>query len=493
VNSAASGLVPVHIGQPMPGSEEERDLLETNQRRLEAGAARIRRLHVSSGLDWEKHGLQPRWLGMETSDCAVALEPGFFHGQGATERGRFLAGAKSRGELALVVAVIGDVDDDSPRSVLSSSDWSVRLSTWLTISGRRLLAGGNRPALAPGLGPADRDLAMRLLNRHADAPWWGLRLNSPQGERGDGSGTVVYAPPAGDLHPILVDGLGDPVVAAWTPAAGGERWYIVPADTDWNTILSWLVGHALPEYVPGALRRARSPHFVDPDLQTSDEASVRQKLADLEAEYAAEKLRLEDELREAEARAEPVRYGLLYGTGKDLVNVVATVLEAAGLKAVDLDEELGGPLSADLLVSVGGEPPRRLVEVKAAGGVPHENLIADLQRHLATWPQLRPQQPVTGGAMFVNHQHKLPPSQRTEKVYNRTEFVAALPFPVMSTVELFNWWRGADWGAIRTAIFGMDPLANAGTVAPPSTPANPAKPASNRWRSRARGRLERKT
>lgn len=414
--SPAAGLVPVHVGQPEPGSEDEQWLLMRQAERRRAGQAQ-QSPRVPGGLDWAKHGMEPRWLGMETSDCAVALEPGSYSGQGEAERARFLAGARSRGELALVVAVIGDVDDDTPRGARSNAGGSsVQLSTWLTtVSGSRLPAGGNRPALAPGLGPADRDLAMRLLNSQADAPWWGLRLNSLHAERGDGSG-IVHVPPPGDLHPILVDGLGDPVVAAWTPAAGGERWYVLPDGTNWDAVLSWLLGHALPEYVPDALRRARSPHFVDRDLQTPEEAAIRQELAELEADHAAEKVRLEDELREAQARAEPVRYGLLYGTGKDLVNAVATVLEAAGLHAVDLDEELGGPRSADLLVSVRDQPPRRLVEVKAASGAAGENLVGDLQKHLATWPQLRPDKPVTGGAMVVNHQHRLHPSDRPLRV-----------------------------------------------------------------------------
>jgi hypothetical protein len=63
--------------------------------------------------------MQPRWLGMESSDCAVARQPGRYHGQGDAERDRFLAGARNRNELAIVVAVMGDVDDITPRSVLS--------------------------------------------------------------------------------------------------------------------------------------------------------------------------------------------------------------------------------------------------------------------------------------------------------------------------------------------------------------------------------------
>jgi hypothetical protein len=198
VNSSATGLVPVNIGQPEPGSEDERVRLAQQEQRGRS-EYKQRTPRVPGGLDWEKHGMQPRWLGMETSDCAVALEPGFYHGQGDTERDRFLAGARSRGELALVVAVIGDIDDDTPRHVLSNFDSSVQLSTWLrTISGSRLPAGGSRPTLAPDLGPADRDLAMRLLNSRPDAPWWVLRLNSLQGERGDGVEIVSPGRPAPD-------------------------------------------------------------------------------------------------------------------------------------------------------------------------------------------------------------------------------------------------------------------------------------------------------
>ena len=128
VISSASGLVPVHIGEREPGSEQEP---------VRSGYGRQRSPRVPGGLDWQKHGLQPRWLGTETSDCAVAVQPGSFHNRGADERDRFLAGARRRGELALVVAMIGEVDDDSPRSALSHFDSSVSLSTMFTsVNGR---------------------------------------------------------------------------------------------------------------------------------------------------------------------------------------------------------------------------------------------------------------------------------------------------------------------------------------------------------------------
>ncbi len=447
------------------------------------------RLRVPAGLDWQKHGMQPRWLGMETSDCVLALEPGFFASHGADERDRFLAGARRPGELALVVSVIGDVNDDSSRSALTRFDSSVNLSnTFTSVNGRRLPAG-TWPEIAPDLGSADRDLALRLLTRPADSLWWSLQLSGAHLERGDGSGSEHYEA-EGELQPLLVDALGDPVVAAWVPPTGDQRWYIIPDATDWDNVLDWLVQRALPEYVPGALRRARSPHFADPDLQTADELAARQALDELDARYAEEKLRLEQALHDAEARAEPVRYGLLYGTGAELVRAVAQVLTAAGLRTVDLDEELGGTKSADLLVSTGG-PPRRLVEVKAASGAAPELLVGHLERHLATWPQLRPGESVTGGVLVVNHQHRLHPSERTAHVYSRPEFVAALSVTVVSTVKLFHWWRAADWTAIRTTMLGADSLRAAATSVPvEETAASPTMSPSRRrrWRRGAHNR-----
>jgi hypothetical protein len=399
VSSFASGLVPVHVGQPTPGVDPQQAP------------------PVPQDLDWRKHGLQPRWIGMESSDCAAALEPGFFHGRGADERDRFLAGASRRGEVALVVAAIGEANDSSPRNLLSRFDSSVNLSkTFTSVDGRRLPIG-TQPMIAPGLSAADRDLAIRLLTRPSEAPWWALHLSGSVMERGDGSGSVTYEA-EGQLHPILLDPLGDPVVAAWTPPSEDQRWYIIPDGTHWDNVLGWLVRQALPEYVPGALRRARSSHFLDPELQTTDELTARHALADLDASYAKEKLRLEENLREAETRVSPVRYGLLYGTGKELVDAVAAVLGAAELYCVDLDQELGATRSADLLVISARGSLRRLVEVKSASGAAQEHVVGHLLRHLDTWPQLRPDQPVTGGVLIVNHQHKLHPSERSSAVYS---------------------------------------------------------------------------
>jgi hypothetical protein len=241
-------------------------------------------------------------------------EPGRFHGQGAEELERFLAGTRRRGELAIGVIVIGDADDDSPRPVTSTYDTSVYMGKSDTsVNGRRLPIG-RPPEIAQDLSPADRDLAIRLLTRPREAPWWGLDLSGAMVQP-PGSWGYVTQPGEGELHPILLDSLGAPVAAVWTSASGDQRWYVIPDVTDWDNVLGWLVHGALPEYVPAALRRARSPHFADPDLQTEDELAARHALTDLEARHAEEKLRLEAELDRAESAAEPIRYGLLYGGG----------------------------------------------------------------------------------------------------------------------------------------------------------------------------------
>lgn len=390
---------------------------------------------------------------METSDCSAAFQPGIFASHGADERRRFLAGTRQRGELALVVAAIGDATDDQPRRVLSSFDSSIHVSeTFTSINGRRL-PDVTAPVMAPGLSPADRDLALRLLNRPSGSPWWSLQLSGAQLLRGDGSGAEVHEA-EGQLHPILVDALGEPVVAAWISEAGDQRWYIIPDRTEWDSVLDWLTHRALPEFVPNALRRARSTHFTDPDLLTRDETEARRALDAAETRYSAEQTGLEHALRDATAQAEPIRSGLIYGTGAELVHAVAAVLAAAGLSTVDLDQHLGATKSADLLVGDGST--RRLVEVKAASGAASERLVDDLRRHLTTWPQLRPDEPVAGGVLVVNHQHKSHPSERAPVVYSRPEFVKALPFPVVSTPQLFQWWRPEDWTAIRAAVLGQD-------------------------------------
>ena len=406
---------------------------------------------------WTEHDLEPRWLGMESSDCAGALDPSIYHGRGIDELERFLAGARARDELALLITTMGNVNDPSPRRLGATADASISLPGLGTyISGTRVPAGATI-SLADGLDATDRDLALRLRNeRAADGPWWSLTLSGTESWPGSGGPPTRYEP-SGKLQPILIDGLAQPVLAAWTPPDGSQRWYIVPDACDWHSILDWLVQRALPQHVPGALRRSRSPLALDPRLQTPAEAAARRGLGELDATFVEQRHELESQLAQATADAEPIRNGLLYGTGADLENAVAAVLEAAGMNVVKVDELLGDTSSADLLVSLASK--RRLIEVKSASGSAAETLVRQLETHLRTWPQLRPHDPVEEGVLIVNHQYRLPPDERSTSVYTRPEFVAALTTVVLPTLQLLDWWLASNWGAIRKAVLGDTPTA----------------------------------
>jgi hypothetical protein len=452
-----SRLVAVHVGQHAPGSQAEQlQLRHWEKERESRRGSSDDRPRVPAELNWARHGLTPRWLGQESIDCSAAISPGHFSGHGAAERDRFLAGAKTRGEVAVVVAGIGNAVDPDPhaRNVFDrfgSGGGSVWVKNVTYVNGERLPTGA-KPQLAEDLSSADRDLALRILNQSDDATaWWSLRLVGATTERGDGMFGPGQHPAEGRLVPLLVDGLGHSVVAAWMSDDEDERWYIIPDGTDWDTLLGWLIGHGLPQFAPVALRRVRSTQFDDIELHTRAERETRNALEKLDDDYARERTALEKQFDDARTRAEAVRDGLLFGTGGQVVDAVRAVLEDCGLQVVDLDATVG-TRSADLLVTASAGD-RWLIEVKASSGSPKEELARDLERHLATWPQLRPSEPVAGGALIVNHQHRLHPTERTEKVYTRPEFVKALTFPVISSWRLFQWWAEDDHASIISALF----------------------------------------
>jgi hypothetical protein len=440
-----NGLVAVHIAVVDPAS-----IPVLNPEAPQVSDYLLKRWAASAkyaGIRWSELGAEPRWLDQDTSTCAAAINPSQFHNNGADELARFLAGATARDETALIIATLGNVDDDRARSPLSEYDAGVTFPGFNgSIAGKRL-PGRTPVSLAKDLDDADRDLGLRLRNRPADAPWWAMTLRPLvlEGSRG----TSVHQP-QGELVPILVDSLGAPVVARWTPAEGQQLWYVIPDGTDWDVVVDWLVQRALPTHVPAALPRVRSAHGIDPALETAAEAEVRTALASLEQRYADDKARFEGELQAARKIAEPMRNALLYGTGSELEKAVAEVLRAAGFTVTELDTALGGTVSADLLATLKDQVC--LVEVKSASGAASENLVGQLKRHLDTWPQLRPGQPLTCAALIVNHQHRLDPAQRSPNVYQRQVFLDALTFPVVTTRDLFDWWRTSDWEAVRASV-----------------------------------------
>ncbi len=445
--------IPVHVGSAPPG---EWDAVEARQ--SEQGAslqlrprAERRPAVADAELDWAGLGFEPRWVGFDTADCAVALQPSVFAGRGADEFARFRQGAKSRDEIALVISSIDDPEAESSaiRSIFGPPGGSVSIGQTSTSVDGRLLGAEARVRLVNNLGDADGDLGRRLMNLNP-APRWhsfslsGSTLSSYRG--------TEHHPAEGRLLPILETELGEPVVAAWLSPDGVERRYIVPAETPSRLLLQWMVSHALPEFVPGAMRRARRQLGTDIFLMTRSERAARTALADFEANHVARKEELEAKLEEAQAAASAIREGLLYGTGQQLVDAVRAVLEAAGVTVVDLDEKFGDTKNADLLCTYGAHS--RLVEVKGVSGNASERLYQDLLRHLREWTSLPGSTEVDGGALILNHEHRKLPQERSGRPFKRPEFLAAQAEPIVTTLELFDAWRDEDRETVRRLLFG---------------------------------------
>jgi hypothetical protein len=400
-------------------------------------------------IEWAELGLTPRWVGDDSSEAVAAIEPS----TNRHEWQRFVAGAMLRSELALAVSMIGS--DAEPRYSLpfpsgGSPGVGLPAAPVTRVNGQRI-ALATRPEPAPGLAPADRDLALRITDtRPGDLPWWRLML----------AGSYVEAAfrepemhePDGVLTPLLVSRAGEVVAAAWTSPDEAVRHYIVPFMPSYVPVLDWLVQWAVPEFVSAAARRMRASLSGEPALQTSAEAAAYDALAQLDAEYETRRAELTARLAADVREADEVRDPLLYGSGAPLEAAAAQVLRDAGISVQDIDELLGDTLNADLLAEYGGR--RLLVEVKGAGRAPSERLAEAPARHLATWPKLRPELPVDGVVLVLNHQANTHPLDRDAAPYRRPEFVASLTFPVLSTLQLFNWWRTGNHEAPRAALFG---------------------------------------
>jgi hypothetical protein len=443
--------IPVHVGTEPP---DHWDDVEARQRQYGDEATQWlhnqRRPPVASPiLDWTGLGFEPRWVGFDTADCAVALHPSIYAGHGADEFKRFRRGVENRGEVALVISPIGDTED-KPRSVLVQHDDSVSIGgrSYTSITSRPI-GKGARIRVAADLGDADGQLALRMLSCNPTPTWRSLSLTGAVLETNHGR---EQHPPEGTLVPILETELGEPVVAVWKSPDEVERRYVVPVETPWRLLLQWLLEQGLPELVPGAMRRARRPLATDEDLMTRRERDARSAITELVAEFVARRSELEDELEEAQARASTIREGLLYCTGNQLVDAVQLAFESAGIEVVDLDERLGDTKNADLLCSYGGKS--RLVEVKSAGGSASERAYQDLMRHLREWPTLPGSVPIDGGALVISHELRTAPLERSPMPYTRPEFLKAQTEPVIASLDLFALWREEDANALRRLLFG---------------------------------------
>lgn len=448
-------LLAVHVGhhQPKPVADGSRASLADVSAVSRTGRPRVLPLLLTESIDWVTLGLQPRWVGDDTTDAVAALEPNVFASHGAQEWDRFKAGAARRGELALAVSMVGSLisDDEPVRSVFGPNASVYIPGNGFTSVGGAEVALARPPELAEGLGRADRELASRIrARRRTELPWWSLSMSGAELHSTSG---VVVREPEGTLTPLLTTPGGEVVAAVWESPTRDVRVYVLPALESWVPVLDWLVTYAVPEFVPAAARRTRSSLADDPDFHTVAEAEAAAQLTALETDYATRRATLQTEMAQARANANAVRDPLLFGTGSDLVDAVTRVLRDVGLDTLDLDDHFGDTVSADLLVS-DASGRRLLVEVKSASGAPGERVVADLKRHLQTWPMLRPDLPVDGGVLLVNHQVRTPPADRSLEPFTRRVFVESLDVTTLTTTQLFDWWRRGDTAAIRRHLFG---------------------------------------
>ncbi|MEU5196135.1 hypothetical protein AB0G86_19100 [Streptomyces scabiei] len=459
--------IPLHIAGEPPASPAP-DVIGTS-----GGLGRRLAPVVRPGVvDWAALGVDPRWMGQETGDCAAILSPALGPATGLEPYKRYTAGARQRGETALVVACTG-AGERSHNIFSGTVAPGINLPDHYGSISANPLPAGVSPELADGLDHAEHDLGTRLLNRPPDT-WFRLTYHKESGSSRPGVARMWPPPGEGELRPILVDGLGAPVAGVWIPAGGSARWFVVPHGTDQRLLVEWLVQHALPAYVPGALTRARSTLVRDPAFATEAEARLVETIAEEQRAHERRQTELQQQLAEQRAVTDPLRDGLLFGTGHPLEDAVHDVLVAAGATVTRLDD-VYGTKSADLLAEYGGR--RVLVEVKSANQRPPHSLPDKLLKHLSTWPGLTGTEPVDGGVLVVNHQIRLPPAQRDAEVYTDRAFADALTVPVISSARLFDWWRREDWDAVRHAIFGDTGATQPPEIAvPDADPKAPGRP-----------------
>lgn len=483
----------ISIGVESPARRDEIDAIRGEH--SNAFGRRHRPGITKEKIDWAALGWQPRWIDDDTSQSVVAIQPSIFANNGAQEWQRFRAGAEARGELSLVASFVGTLEEPEIISVFGAGASLNLVGTDGSSVGGNRIALASPPRAAEGLGRADTDLARRIAgSRPVSLPWWQLQLSGHETSRPGGWGPE-YVPPEGALEPLLLSATGEVVAAVWTSPDGTIRHYILPVMPSWEPVLRWLAERAVPEFVPSAARRARGSLSGEPRLQTTGESSALQSLTALEAGYAARHAELTRLVHEATAEADAVRDPLLYGTGAPLVAAVAQVLSDAGLTVMDLDEFFGGTVGADLRVSSGEHAV--LVEVKGFSGRPGEDKVDPARKHLEMWPKLQANLPVEGIVLVVNHQNRLHPLDRDAAPFSRAEFVESLPLSVLSTAQLFDWWRLGEYETLVAAVLGtmthammQDPERQSTPRTPPAAPelAGTLKSESSQHRSRWRFR-----
>src|ERR1700733_11057067 len=117
--------IPVHVGLAESTQPDDQADPPPAPRTSLIGRNRRDSPLMDPAFGWGEHGLEPRWLRMESSDCAAALDPSIYPDHGADELKRFLAGARERDELALLITTMGNVNDQRPRPLGATADATI--------------------------------------------------------------------------------------------------------------------------------------------------------------------------------------------------------------------------------------------------------------------------------------------------------------------------------------------------------------------------------
>lgn len=449
-----SDPIPIHVGSESPETWDgvERTQNEADPEVMAPWFMEKRRpSFAANDIDWAAHGLTPRWVGEESANCAAAIDPSQFHSKGADEFARFVAGAERRGDDAIVVARMEE-KESSTHSVFGNHTSITLIGHALYVSGKQL-GTGVELRLAEGLRGADKDLAVRFADLYREGPLWALELTRTT-HFSDWSSLDRDA--SGELQPLVVDELGEPVVAVWISPARDQRVYVLPGTTPEKLILDWLANRAIPEFAPVAHRQSRAPGPYRDLFPSRAEADAARTLAEFDLQTAADRAPLVNAHESARHVADDRRHTLLFGTGSVLEDAVAECLRDAGFHVAKVDEMLGGTKSADLLATVGER--RILIEVKSGGGKASEDYYTDLETHMREWLATG-RTPVDGGALVVNHQMRTEPSARDQQPYSRPEFLEAQVHAILTTRSLLDMWRTESWGDLARTL-GADTAQN---------------------------------
>ncbi|MFE9240486.1 hypothetical protein [Streptomyces sp. NPDC007007] len=163
-SALSAAPIPLHIaGEPAAPPAPDVIGTSTGTERPPAPTAR------PEAADWAALGVELRWRGQETGDCAAVLSPLSGPATGREPYKRYAEGARQRGETALVIACIG-------AGKHSYNVFSGTVAPGIHLPGNHgqisanPLPAGVSPELTDSLDHAEHDLATRLLNHPPRTP-----------------------------------------------------------------------------------------------------------------------------------------------------------------------------------------------------------------------------------------------------------------------------------------------------------------------------------